>query len=295
MEESEKRKERLKVMRMEASQTGAYADSKSPGSAYGALLNPLIENETATASPNQHNLPRFGYYTDPMAAFSGSKRRNDMSPQVFHGHHNTPPRLFYQGTIPNPEYNYHPPVTFPGPGPLNPYPPRAQFNHGPPLGPTSPLSRPQQYPPTPWAPPGGGAYNNQNFHPRPNFPRGGNFTSPSPRPTNSNHYNPGRGRGMGPDSGPSFSRRGVGPHDFISAEQRPDLYYRKEMVEDPWRFLSPVVWKSGEVCARDSGQSWLPKSISMKKSKASPGGPQGSISQQSLAEYLAETFNDSTD
>ncbi|KAL6493110.1 hypothetical protein OROGR_032869 [Orobanche gracilis] len=166
MEESEKRKERLEAMRIEAAGTRAYTDSESPGLATGALSNPLIESETASASPHHYTSPRFDYYTDPLSAFSASKRANNISPQVSQGHYGTPP-----------------------------------------------------------------------------------------------------------------------------TELRPDSYYSKEMVKDPWESLSPVIWKG--FCSLDSSdKSWLPNSIAMKKSKVSSEAPQMSISQQSLAEYLAVSFDD---
>lgn len=84
MEESEKRRERLKAMRMEAAQVGGNTDSPS---AQAGLSNPLIESET----PAQCTSSRFDYYTDPVAAFNGSRRRNNISPQVSQGHYNTPP------------------------------------------------------------------------------------------------------------------------------------------------------------------------------------------------------------
>ncbi|WOG81723.1 hypothetical protein DCAR_0100874 [Daucus carota subsp. sativus] len=70
MEELKKRRERLKAMRMEAAQSGA--DSKGGNSSQTqGLPNPLLQ----TAATNQESCPqRFGYSTDPMAAFSGNNR-----------------------------------------------------------------------------------------------------------------------------------------------------------------------------------------------------------------------------
>lgn len=70
MEESEKRRERLKAMRMEAAQSDANNDVENSTQTRG-LSNPLLE----TTASNQDSCPqRFGYYTDPLAAFSGNKR-----------------------------------------------------------------------------------------------------------------------------------------------------------------------------------------------------------------------------
>ncbi|PIM97615.1 hypothetical protein CDL12_29914 [Handroanthus impetiginosus] len=93
MEESEQRRERLKAMRMEAARAGVNTESENSGFPSRGLSNPLIESETETASaaPPQYTSRRFDYYTDPMAAFSGSKRAANISPQVSQGHYNTPP------------------------------------------------------------------------------------------------------------------------------------------------------------------------------------------------------------
>ncbi|KAK4429169.1 protein SICKLE [Sesamum alatum] len=330
MEESEKRRERLKAMRMEAAQAGVNTDSESSGFPSRGLSNPLIESETTSASSLQYTSPRFDYYTDPMAAFSGSRRRNNTSHQVSQGHYNTPPRPVYRGMTPTPVYQ-NPPPNPPGPvyhgmtptpvyqnPPPNPpgqrifHPPGAHFSHGPigsPMEANSPLSRPQGNPPSAWGG-SGGAF---SYSRPPNLYRGGNFSSPgfggdSPNVkygrgrgqgyNSSSHYDSGRGRGrstansMSPSSGPSSSR-GRGSRDSVSAELRPDLYYSKDMLEDPWKNMTPVVWKG--VPASDSDKSWLPKSIQTKKAKVSSQASQPSISQQSLAEYLAASFNDSND
>lgn len=77
MEESVKRKERLQAMRLEAAQNGSD-DKKdqhheSSHSASGLLANPFNEHSSPSSTP-QHP-PRFDYYTDPLAAFSGNKRK----------------------------------------------------------------------------------------------------------------------------------------------------------------------------------------------------------------------------
>lgn len=200
--------------------------------------------------------------------------------------------------------------------------PRSHFNQSPlgsPMEVATPFGRPQGNSPNAWGG-SGGAF---NYSTPPNLSRGGNFRNPSfgrgdspyvnygrgrgQRYNSSSHYESGRGgssysdsgRGRGRSLGNTTSpgsglsgRRGAGWHESVSAELRPDLYYRKEMVEDPWNMLTPIMWKG--VNARDSDKSWLPKSISMKKSKVSTEASQTSISQQSLAEYLASSFSDST-
>ena len=70
MEESaEKRRERLQAMRMEASN---QSQPLSPSSVQ-SLSNPLINSAANERTPQP---TRFDFYTDPMAVFSGSKRRN---------------------------------------------------------------------------------------------------------------------------------------------------------------------------------------------------------------------------
>ncbi|KAL6511747.1 hypothetical protein OROGR_021344 [Orobanche gracilis] len=305
MEESEKRKKRLEAMRMEAAGTGADTDSESPGLASDALSNPLIESETASASPHHDTSPRFDYYTDPLSAFSSRKRANNISPQVSQGHYGTPPRPMDQGMTPNPVYHY-PALGSPGPSIF--HAPRPHFNQSP-VGAGSPLNRPQLNPTTSF-----------NYGAPPNFSRGANFTSPGFRQVECSPYvNYGQGSGrQGQNSRPnsgsglgrvrggsvgnnsmslgsgSSSRRGVGSCDSIPAELRPNSYYRKEMVKDPWESLSPVMWK-GVGAFDSSDESWLPESIATKKSKVSSEAPHTSISQQSLAEYLALSFDDSID
>ncbi|XP_038990682.1 protein SICKLE-like [Hibiscus syriacus] len=64
MEESEKRKGRLKAMRMEAEVSNDVEASAMPG----FLSNPLTETPF-TVQDDFGRTPRFDYYTDPMAAF----------------------------------------------------------------------------------------------------------------------------------------------------------------------------------------------------------------------------------
>lgn len=332
MEESEQRRERLKAMRIEAA--GAAVDANSELAASGGLSNPLVEGQN-TSTPTQYFSPRFDFYTDPMAAFSGT-RRDNITP---HLSHSMLPRPTYQVMTPDSAY--------PTPGSNSPdqrifQVPGAQFNQrllwrpmelatpsstpqgnppnawggpGRPFNNAYPSGRPQGNPPNDWGGPGG----TFNYPTPSNMPRGSNFGNPSfgqegsyygrgrgQRYNSSSHYESGRGGNRYPDSGRGRGRslsnstspgsrmggRRGGSHESVSAEVRPDLYYRKEMVEDPWKMLTPVIWK--DTHARDADKSWIPKSITMKKAKVSTEFPQTSISQPSLAEYLASSFSDST-
>nr|GMD88878.1 protein SICKLE-like [Ipomoea batatas] len=79
MEESEKRRERLKAMRQEAAQAGTQDEVENSMD----LANPLIESQAAQPGiAEPYSRPRFDFYTDPMAAYSADKRQSKHSPQV---------------------------------------------------------------------------------------------------------------------------------------------------------------------------------------------------------------------
>lgn len=416
MEESEKRRERLKAMRMEAAQGGANNDVENSTQTRG-LSNPLLE----TAATSQDSYPqRFGYYTDPMAAFSGNKKskvsqnvsQEQFTPPIKQKTVMTPPSLPSQ-TMHQPQESVWSPMGMVRPSGMQPGTPRGAWNGpGPRYGynipPSSPIGgnfpntagsgfgqgsspiinshqgqgqwlvnspRPGQ-----WLanspslnseqggiPGFGGHQGGPGFNPEegrgywssnsqspgtlrggnPGFGQGGrgsydsgqgrgywsnNSPSPSPgrgsspgfgqggRPNfnsaqgrgswSRNSHNPGSGyrpnlgRGSGqwsdnnatPGSARSGGRggRGRGPHDNVSAELRPDLYYNKSMVEDPWKFLTPVIWiiEESPIMTCTSSKSWLPKSISTQRATASAASSESNKSQPSLAEYLAASFND---
>ncbi|XP_038716945.1 protein SICKLE-like isoform X4 [Tripterygium wilfordii] len=94
---------------------------------------------------------------------------------------------------------------------------------------------------------------------------------------------PGSGRSGG--RGRGFHPRGLQPDRTLG----PERFYNKSMVEDPWQHLKPVIWKSLDTPG--SSNSWLPKSISMKKARV-PEAPNKTNSQRSLAEYLAASFDE---
>lgn len=77
MEESEKRKEILRAMRMEAARAESSDRPEAlPGP--GSLANPLAETPgPLLVQEESQAAPRFDYYTDPMSAFSANKRRNN--------------------------------------------------------------------------------------------------------------------------------------------------------------------------------------------------------------------------
>ena len=90
MEESAQRRERLKAMRMEASQEATNNDA----SAHSAvnLSNPLIESTANPESQAQPFAQSFNYYTDPMAAYTGNKQRSKVTSQISQDYSSTPTR-----------------------------------------------------------------------------------------------------------------------------------------------------------------------------------------------------------
>ncbi|XP_022896878.1 protein SICKLE-like [Olea europaea var. sylvestris] len=312
MEESEKRRERLKAMRMEANHGGNDSILESSGMVSHGLSNPLIEVETE--SPANYASSRFGYYTDPMAAFSSNKKSSQVSHQVPQQYYNTPPRPRHPDMSHSPSYQDQ---SINSPGRRIFQAPGAYYNYGP-VG--SPSSSPSgRNPQSTWGAPIG----DFNYSISSNLPRGSNFTSPGFGQGGTPNFSYGRGRGQRynssplygsgrgaspyPDSGrsrgrssgyKSFSpgsgqrgRRGASSHGPVSAELRPDMYYNHEMVEDPWKELSPVIWK-GQNVNPNSETSSLPKSISIKKPRVSLEVSNKSTSEPSLAEYLAASFSE---
>ncbi|XP_057503707.1 protein SICKLE [Actinidia eriantha] len=373
MEESEKRRERLKAMRTEASQ--AVFDNEVGAGESHHLSNPLIE--TSAVPPLQTNLyatPRFDYYTDPMSAFSADKRRGNVSnlhsqdcltpPRPRHPEMTPPPaylprpnyspdQRMYRGRGPhhssgprNPEMtpspaqhfqaNYSPDQRmyqargpYHGSGPRNPemipspaYQPQPNYSPGQRMyqapghyhgsGPNqSPMGMISPHGPHRGTPRGPSSYYNPS-----NSSGVGNFSSPgfgSSASSNSGQgrgswipssgsgfggspsSNFGRGRGRWSGSGRGGRGGGLGSHDSVSAELRPDLYYNKSMVEDPWKFLEPVIW-SGHISVKswntpNTLESPSPNSTGVKKARISES-TSASSSQPSLAEYLAAAFNE---
>ncbi|KAK4374372.1 hypothetical protein RND71_005049 [Anisodus tanguticus] len=350
MEESEKRKERLKAMRMEASQSGDYNGSSNL--VHGSLTNPLIDSSIGQVESYAMQRPRFDYYTDPMAAFSANKRSNNVSPQVSQQCYTPPPRPR------NPQYPQSPSNTARGNYPVEQRPQSQGVHHT-----FNPLGNPGQNSPfgTPQrssANARGSPYGTPNNYVPPNSSPVSNFASPGihqgGRP--GFHYGQGSGQqgsgyrggpiqGLGYRGSPSQGSgyrgspsqgsgyrgspsqgsgyrgspsqgsgcrgspyqgsghrsspyqgsgrgrsqgmgRGRGSHGCTSAESRPDLFYSKSMVGDPWEELKPVIWKNPV-----SEKSWHPQSISAKKTKF-PDASVKSVPQQSLAEYLSASFNE---
>ncbi|KAL6983121.1 hypothetical protein U1Q18_016516 [Sarracenia purpurea var. burkii] len=381
MEESEKRKERLKAMRMEALQP--EVDNKASNSLESHhLSNPLIETSPVPSSQmNSHTVPRFDYYTDPMSAFSGNKRRNKVSNQNSQDYF-APPRPRNAELTPSPAHHvqsnyspdqrsyqaqgpYHssgsinPEMTPPahwvqtnyspdqriyqargpshGSGPRNPemtpspahgiqtnYSPnqimhqaRGPYHspgpYGSPIGTVSPFGS-HQGTPRVWNGSGG----NSSYYPPSNSSAVGNFSSPgfggpgrgcwfgnSPGSGSGRGGSPssssgrGRGRWSGNSTHPGLGwggTRGFGSHNTVSAELRPDLFYDKSMVEDPWKLLKPVLWRRENILVRslNTPRPGSLESGGIKKARIL-GTSSESGAEPSLAEYLAAAFSEAVD
>jgi hypothetical protein len=322
MDESEKRRERLKAMRMQADQTEGSSNVSSSAVPV-SLSNPLIE--TSATIQAESRAPRFDFYTDPMSAFSDSKKRSKAGNPIRQDDFTSP------NNYGSPMARFSPSL----PGPRNPGmtpPPAHQINHssspnqimyraqgpyyssGPhrsPIGMAGPFSVQPQIPEVwnrPMSPTG------YRFPSNPS--RGGYLPSPGFGPRGSPHLNTWQGRGHrvshspSPGSGPGrgggqwygssmspglgqSGGRGRGYRPRLSA---PEQFYNESMFEDPWKFLKPVVWRSvsafvNSLNTPDSSKSWITKSPNTKKAKVSEPSNKSS-SQPSLAEYLAASFNE---
>ncbi|MFS7925447.1 putative TTDN1/Protein SICKLE [Helianthus anomalus] len=105
------------------------------------------------------------------------------------------------------------------------------------------------------------------------------------KPTSPVVQDMGEGEAVGQDR---VEGEGEGGHNHASAEeQRPDCFFNKSMLEDPWKFLEPVIWKSLK-------KQWLSPSLNAKKPRVSESQRQSS-SQPSPAEIFAASFNEAAE
>ncbi|XP_042988073.1 protein SICKLE-like isoform X1 [Carya illinoinensis] len=292
MEESAKRRVRLKAMRMQADEAEVptirmQADqAEVPNNAQrsgmpGCLSNPLVE--TATTEVWESYAPRFDFYTDPMSAFSDSRKSskagNQIGPDCFSSQSNNgPPMSRFSPSLPVF-------IRFDIAGPRNTslahqnqsnwspnqimYQPQGMASpHQSPVGTASPFS---MHPQTPefW----NGSTGPTSYSSSSNPSRGGHLPSPGFGPRGSPYSKTGQGRGYWashspspgsprPTSGRGGSRwygssrspglgqssgQGRGSHARFSAPGRPlgpEQFYYESMLEDPWKFSKPVMWQS---------------------------------------------------
>lgn len=139
------------------------------------------------------------------------------------------------------------------------------------------------------------AYPSGSFFISPRFSPGGSQLSSAG--TNSPCSNFGRGR-VGQYSGGSSSRpnggRGQRFHGKVSTRDDIASYFRKSMLEDPWRDMEPVV---GDILEPMAGPGyWLPESVKKNSKVPETENAHKFDSKSSLAEFLAasleETIND---
>ncbi|XP_028777744.1 protein SICKLE [Neltuma alba] len=293
MEDSGQRKRRLEEMRRQAELSEAAGGIKASGSGmHSPLSNPLIEtSSTMPAQDKSYSAPRFDFYTDPMAAFSPNKKKNNVQTAP---DHSTPFVSSPMAPFSSPRM---PPPRFPGSMSSQT---THSFTYGSPVPNRNPAWNGSRGSPQYHCPP---QYQNPGFEisGRP-FYNSGQHTARQPKPSpgysHSPGLSPGRGRGnwysTRNDGGQRLSSHGRSsggdkPHDV-------DWFYKKSMVEDPWQLLKPVIWKATDASLNnkytpENSKSWTSKSPSTNK-----GGPSAtpikSGSQPSLAEYLAATFNE---
>lgn len=299
MEDSEQRKKRLKEMRLQADRA---QDSGGEGSGTpSALANPLAEAPSTVLSTD--SAPRFNYYTDPMNAFSD--KRSTVSVQ------NLPlPPPLPLNFVPEFSSQQHSETTNPQMSPFHtqalPTPYRNPVWNGP--------RGPPQYN-FPFRPSGGGTYPSPRFEspgsPSYNFAPGMNQWpnhnpnisseySPNQSPAFRNNPNSSRGRGRGFWHNRSHvsgrgSGQGSSSHGRWSNDDRgcgPERFYKRSMVEDPWKCLKPIIWYS-TISSNTSYARENSKSTSTKR-EGPPAVFSKSNSGPSLAEYLASAFNEAS-
>ncbi|KAG9448444.1 hypothetical protein H6P81_008409 [Aristolochia fimbriata] len=280
MDESEKRRERLKTMRMEAAQ--AELPSSPVPSAPGVhLSNPLVDSSATPNTTESSNAGRrFDYYTDPLSAFSSSKRRI-INYVPIHPGNNIPmgpvpsgPSGGMRSPLPAPWTQRHlnrplnqtqrePSVS--GMRPHSSYPIRMMGPFDSPRGGSVASSTTWNQPRHSYAArgpcpsPGYGMGSRTN----PCSGRISDNQGPCPSPAygiSGNQFNPGS------DTGSRGERYGT---NLVTAKEKPELYYKRSMLEDPWRSLKPVVGNLlGTVMnskTPDCKKSWLPNSICPEK------------------------------
>ncbi|XP_057442445.1 protein SICKLE-like [Lotus japonicus] len=340
MEDSERRKKRLKEMRQQADLAEVSGGIQGSG-VPGFLSNPLVETSSTVASQDKSHAPhRFDFYTDPMSVFSSDKRSN-ANIQASQGCFR-PPNIggSPMAQFPSPYPGSTNPQMTPSPSQVFPAPYRNPVWNGP-RGPA-----PYNFP---FHPSGGGTYPNPRFEPssspsynyRPSYspnPSPGYTNTPSPRfePSRSPSYNyrpnyspnpspgytnnpsPSRGRGRGswqntrsPVSGRGGGQGRSSRGHWSNEDQSiaPERYYKRSMIEDPWKFLQPVIWKAVGISfntapapapapasapAPENSKSWTSKSVSTKRDGSS-AAPVKFSSEPSLAEYLASALNEAAE
>jgi hypothetical protein len=223
-EDAASRRERLISLRLQAQQASASSSSVSPASSSHSPSLPKFSNPFSDQPfldspniPSQARTTGFDFYTDPVAAFRSSKGRGGRGVAPWRQQQQPPSPFHATGSS-----SVHPPVvghSFCGPPPLTPpgaAPPPA-YNH-PPFRPSVPLPQGRGS----WQSRGGGG--------------GGRGSWPGP---SSQRMRPEMKQGS---RAAKYPRRGGGEYKrpqggAVTAKERPDLFYSKSMLEDPWKDL----------------------------------------------------------
>ncbi|KAA0041755.1 ACT11D09.5 [Cucumis melo var. makuwa] len=310
-------------MRMEAAQADVanYVETSLPNH----LSNPLVESSaTMMGQLAPCTTPRFDYYTNPMAAFSTSKKKGKIENQLVSDnfvpyHHNTSSPTF--PGLRNPEMSSASTHQF-----HQCSPDRRMFyargdseagGHGSPG-----MPRPyavDQGDPHMWRGSKRPFVNQYPTHPPREMnspshvsrPRGNSYTNPtqdranyrssSPNPGFLGSFSPGRGShghhgNMTPS--PRFGYgRGTGSHGRHSSLDKspgPEQFYNVSMLEDPWKVLQPCIWTTIAPSSNSTepSESWISTKFGTKKARVSDSSSGRSNSQPSLAEYLAASFKE---
>ncbi|KAG6551699.1 hypothetical protein Mapa_006788 [Marchantia paleacea] len=267
MEDVQQRRQRLAAMREQAAleeglDATASGTALAPGNSL-TLPNPMMDVPPVTAvGPSKSS--GFDFYTDPLTAFTNAKRRKPAvgggvlggAPLNGPGGVQAPP---WQPTHGAPPFFQPPPMHLPKPPPplsgnpgWQPIPYQPPFIAPAPSPPAYPLGQPQSFSNHSHGrgrdvslggmgrgldnrTGGRGGYGN-------NFPGPGRGYSSSNN-SNSNSWNSGRGApycgGYSARGGPARGqgRGGQRGGRTSSAKEQPHLFFKKSMVEDPWKQL----------------------------------------------------------
>ncbi|XP_062030322.1 uncharacterized protein LOC133746175 [Rosa rugosa] len=209
METSEKRKERLRAMRLEAEASHNDTSSDVPG----YLSNPLADDNVNVVQEEPCAPSRFGFYTDPMAGFSSDTKRCKVGDQIASN------SFKHSDTGGLPMRRFPPPLSGRPRNPEMPPPPHQfQSNYSPdqrmyqqnfvpqrnPTGMVRPFVMHHTNPPEVWNGAQGPA--SYNFPPDPS--RESSFPGPRFRPPGSPGFRPPGSPGFGPPGNPGFGPPG---------------------------------------------------------------------------------------
>ncbi|KAG6775953.1 hypothetical protein NC652_013996 [Populus alba x Populus x berolinensis] len=281
MENSEKRRERLKAMRSIAAAQAETSNNVETSAPPGLLAYPLLETPTTLLAQGESSaIARFDFYTDPSVTFSANRKsvvgnlaarsyftfpsNNSSVPQLSSPH----PGQRNLELTPSHAYQMQNSYSHANQMQSNHLPNQRMYRgQGPdhnaasyrsPRGFSGPFPMNQGAPPEMWTGPGGPAsYFSSTLH--------GGLSCPYPIRQGNPGFGP-VGSSPSPVSGyggsPAISQTGQGnwhsssgfgqsggrgqgfrSRGFAPNEaQEPECFYDNSMVEDPWQHLEPVLW-----------------------------------------------------